>query len=220
MLEGVYKAVIDKCEKKNLFRIIPEFKEIHELFQKMQTASSESNYAYIKQNYSKEWYVVTLDYHVLNWNIDKLKQLIIEYNCKSCKIPIRQLEYQYNAPSRRKIDYYKQSDNYTPIIVVPHMEYLLVVDGNHRLQARIELKKSDINAYFVPVSVYTKALSDDKSKAVCTFTHNLNFLNNICRLKSPMPIFINQSYAMNSFYSEKHNIKLSSFKVIRIIAGI
>lgn len=107
----------------------------------MQTASSESNYAYIKQNYSKEWYVGTLDYHVLNWNIDKLKQLIIEYNCKSCKIPIKQLEYQYNAPSRRKIDYYKQSDNYTPIIVVPHMEYLLVVDGNHRLQARIELKK-------------------------------------------------------------------------------
>lgn len=220
MLENLHKSIINRCKKKRLFQIVPEFEEIHEQFKRMQTAS-QTPICINGDIFHKDWNIYsTKEQFEIYWSVEVLNRLVQQEKSQLNIFLIEHLEHQYDDLYKIKVKQYELQDKIAPIIVVDYYGKLLVVDGNHRLQSRINKREKSIIGYYIPAKIHTKALLNEQSSTIYTYYHNCNILAKICQEKKISPIYINQSYNINSFYSEKHDTQLSAFKRLRITMGI
>ncbi|MCD7923616.1 MAG: hypothetical protein LUI85_02525 [Bacteroides sp.] len=184
MLEGLHESIINRCKKKKLFRIVPEFDEIHEQFERMQTAS-QMPICFRGDIFHKDWNIYsTKEQFKICWSIEVLNRLVQQEKSQPNKFLIEQLEHQYDDLDEIKVKQYELQDKIAPIIVVDYYGKLLVVDGNHRLQSRINKREKSIIGYYIPANIHTKALFNEQSFAIYTYYHNCNILAKICQEKN------------------------------------
>lgn len=163
MFEGIYKYTIDICNKKNIFKIIPEFNEIHQQFRDVQTASKLPLYFY-GDHFTKKWISLPCqEQFTFCWDVETLKRLIKQNKCLIFDFPIKELDHKYDDLYSLKVEQYKYQEEIDPIIVIGFYGTFMVVDGNHRLQSRIIRGEKSIKGFFAPYSIYTKAFYTKES---------------------------------------------------------
>ena len=222
MLSKTHKELISLANRKKLFSIVPELRELQNQYDMMNASSNKDRTNNpCDQKFKKTWNIGNGESFDLIWCIGKLKELVNYHNIQLSTFAISSLESSPEKTFKSQVDMYKAKKEIDPVIVIEFKGLLLVADGNHRVCSFIECKKSDIIGYYIPSNIHINGLVSNQQEALYIYQHNINLF---CNLLLTNNIFnkmsINNSFSLDSFYSKSVTLNISILQKTRIVLGI